>query len=77
MINRIRAKYALVGSDLDLIENVDVLINHKNEIVEIEELSQNITSNTLIMPGLFNSHVHAADIGLRGIGGYSLLIDMI
>ena len=47
MVNRIRTKYALVGSDLDLIENVDVLINNKNEIIEIEELSQNITSNTL------------------------------
>lgn len=72
MIKRIRARYALVGSNLDLIENVDVLLDHNNEIIEIEELSLDIKSNTLIMPGLFNSHVHTADIGLRGIDGYGL-----
>ena len=55
-----------------MIENVDIQLNSKNEIIEIEELSKDIKSNTLIMPGLFNSHVHAADIGLRGIDGYNL-----
>ncbi len=49
-----------------------MLLDHNNEVIEIEELSQNIETNTLIMPGLFNSHVHAADIGLRGIDGYGL-----
>lgn len=66
-VDPILAKYAIVGNDLRVLENVRIYLDHKNQIIEIEESNNNINNDVTLIPGLFNAHIHAADIGLRGV----------
>lgn len=71
-MEKVSAQYALLGDDLEVISNVILHIDKNNEIIDIEESSKEIRNGLLVMPGLFNAHVHAADIGLRGVKSNSL-----
>lgn len=66
-MDSIDAKFGIVGSNLQILENVRIWVDDENRILEIEELDKEINNNLVLMPGLFNAHVHAADIGLRGV----------
>ena len=57
---------ALTGNDLRVLENVKIIVDDNNRIIEIDESNKEIKNNVVLIPGLFNAHVHAADIGLRG-----------
>ncbi len=63
----VQAKYALTGKSLEVLENVEVVINPKMEIIDIQELSFDIEEQSILIPGFYDSHVHAADYGLRGV----------
>jgi cytosine/adenosine deaminase-related metal-dependent hydrolase len=65
-------QYGLIGDDLNLIENVILQIDERNRIVTIEEISTPIKNSQLVFPAFINAHVHAADIGLRGVKRTSL-----
>ncbi|MHA2251562.1 MAG: amidohydrolase family protein [Candidatus Kariarchaeaceae archaeon] len=60
-------QYAFLGDELQLAQNIRVELDPDNRIVEIDEHHREIKNNLLLMPGLFNAHVHAGDIGLRGV----------
>ncbi len=66
------AKYAIVGDDLQVLENVRIYLDDRNQIIEIEESNNEINNNIALIPGLFNAHTHAADIGLRGVTSRNL-----
>jgi cytosine/adenosine deaminase-related metal-dependent hydrolase len=66
-VDPILSEFALVGSDLKILRNVKITIDQKHQITQIEELDRNITNRKVVMPGLFNAHVHAADLHLRGV----------
>ncbi|MCE7737134.1 MAG: amidohydrolase family protein [Candidatus Heimdallarchaeota archaeon] len=68
----ILAKYAIVGHNLNVLENVQIYLDDKNHVVEIEERNREINNNVVLFPGLFNAHVHAADIELRGVASRNL-----
>lgn len=68
----ILAEFAIIGKDLSLLENVKIIVDDTNNIIEIEESSREIHNNVALIPGFFNAHVHAADIGLRGAAYGSL-----
>ena len=57
------AKYALIGEDLIIKENVRIHLNQNNKIIDIEEIN-NVNNKFLLIPGFFNSHCHSGDFGL-------------
>ncbi len=61
-----------MGDDLEPIWNSRVYFSDDGSIVEIAELSSEIECRDVLIPGIFNAHVHSADIGLRGVRGKSL-----
>ncbi len=63
----IKAKYALIGDDLNIMENVEIVVSDRLVILAIDEVSQPNGSETVVMPGLYNAHSHAGDYGLRGV----------
>ncbi len=65
-------EFAIIGNDLSIMENVRILLDDKNRIIEIEECNRDVDNNIALIPGLFNAHVHAADIELRGVGSRKL-----
>ena len=68
----ILAEFAITEKDLKVLENVRIHLDDNNRIIEIEESNREITNNIALIPGLFNAHVHAADIGLRGVESRNL-----
>ena len=56
------AKYALIGEDLIIKENVRIHLNQNNKIIDIEEIN-NVNNKSLLIPGFFNSHCHSGDFG--------------
>ena len=66
------AQFALLGEKLEVRSNIILHISKEQQIIEIEESSNNINNGLLLMPGLFNAHVHSADIGLRGVASTGL-----
>ncbi|MCY3410273.1 MAG: amidohydrolase family protein [Candidatus Heimdallarchaeota archaeon] len=60
-------RYALLGKNLDLVENIIIDLDENNQIIEIQELNHEVRDYSLLIPSLFNAHVHSADIGLRGV----------
>lgn len=72
-MREVQAKYGLIGPELDLVENIKLVLDKRNQIIEIEELNRDLKTYDVLFPGFFNGHVHSADIGLRGIiNNYSL-----
>ncbi len=69
-MQELRFRYAFVGKELKLLENVVLLVDDRH-IVSIEEVSE-VDNSLLCMPGLFNAHVHSADFPLRGVRTDSL-----
>jgi len=69
------SKYALIGENLDLKQNVNLEIDHNgriiglsyNNIVENLEILQN-HQTFLMMPGLINSHIHIGDSFTKELG---------
>jgi cytosine/adenosine deaminase-related metal-dependent hydrolase len=59
----IKAKFALLGEDLQLHQNVSIHLEN-NKIVSIEE-ERDINNNLLVIPSLYNAHVHTGDFNLR------------
>ncbi len=58
----LRAKYALLGEELYLAEDVEIVIEG-GKVVDVYETSKH-TQNVLVMPSLINAHVHTADYSL-------------
>ena len=64
-MREICARFALLGPTLEISENIKLTLDENNVIREIDELNYDVSDNNLLMPGLFNAHVHSADIELR------------
>lgn len=62
----------LEGENLAPLWNVEVTYSDEGKILAIDELKYELDLANCLIPGFFNSHVHSADIGLRGIGQYTL-----
>ena len=58
----LRVRYALLGNELYLAEDVEIVLEG-GRVVDIYETDKP-TSNVLAMPALINSHVHTADYSL-------------
>ncbi len=61
-----------MGDDLEPIWNARVDFDDDGSVVEIAELGREVASVNILIPGIFNAHVHSADIELRGVRGTSL-----
>ncbi|ALU12270.1 hypothetical protein EYM_01975 [Ignicoccus islandicus DSM 13165] len=58
----VRVPYALVGEDLELVEEVTIILNNQGiEAIEEGWDSKGILVNALAMPSLFNAHIHLGD----------------
>jgi len=70
----ITKQYRLIleGENLDPLWNVEVTYSDNGKILSIDELRYELDVANCLIPGFFNSHVHSADIGLRGVGQYTL-----
>lgn len=58
----LRVKYALLGEELYLAEDVEIVLE-EGKVIDIYETSKP-TSNVLVMPSLVNAHIHTADYSL-------------
>ncbi len=58
----LRVRYALVGEDLELIEEVTLVLGEGSvEAIEEGWDSGGVKANAIVMPSLFNAHVHLGD----------------
>ncbi|UCC19430.1 MAG: amidohydrolase family protein [Promethearchaeota archaeon] len=69
------SKYAFIGENLDLRQNVNLEINQNGKIIDLsyEIISKNVDlllndSSTLLIPGFINSHVHIGDSFAKELG---------
>ena len=63
----VTARFALLGNDLEVTENVELTIDSNLKIIEISETKTIEEESTVLMPSFYNAHAHAGDHGLRGI----------
>lgn len=82
--NRIFCRYALIGDDLELKQNVTLEINNEGIIIDIEydNIGEEIdTSNEkepfIMIPGFINSHIHIGDSFAKEIGFNQNLRDVV
>ena len=80
----IYSKYGLIGDDLELKKNISIEMDEDGKIITIS--CDNITNNidisrkgrsTLLVPGLFNSHIHIGDSFAKEEGFNKDLIDVV
>ncbi len=69
------SKYALIGENLDLKQNVKIDIDHNGRIIDIssDDIVENITTianhqTFLMVPGFINSHIHIGDNFAKELG---------
>ncbi|UCC20205.1 MAG: hypothetical protein JSV62_02665, partial [Promethearchaeota archaeon] len=69
------SRYALIGENLDLRQNVNLEINQNGKIIDLsyEIVNKNLDlllndSSTLLIPGFINSHVHIGDSFAKELG---------
>ncbi|MHA1149135.1 MAG: amidohydrolase family protein [Promethearchaeota archaeon] len=82
--NQIFSKYALIGDNLDLKQDVSIEINEDGTISQLKykepEDSLNISNNKetyLLIPGLINSHIHIGDSFAKEMGFNKDLKDIV
>lgn len=82
--NQIFCKFALIGDNLELKQNVTLEINNKGMILNIEyddfreEIEISKKKNAFIMiPGFINSHIHIGDSFAKEIGFNQNLKDIV
>ncbi len=68
----IRAKYGLMGTELEIMENIEITLDDEFRVVEISESHRDEKECTVLMPSFYNAHSHAGDFGLRGVKPSSL-----
>ncbi|MHA1293265.1 MAG: amidohydrolase family protein [Promethearchaeota archaeon] len=77
-------KYALIGEDLDLKQNVSLEINKEGRISNLKyqnpgkkiEVLKN-QQNNLLIPGFINSHIHIGDSFAKELGFNKSLIEIV
>lgn len=82
---KIFSRFALIGENLDLKQNVNLDISQEGKIKEIEYDEVNITLdlnhpkdlNFILIPGFINSHVHICDNFAKELGFNKNLIDIV
>ena len=85
MLNcKIFSRFALIGEDLELKQNVRLEINHEGKIINIscENVENGIDillegENFVLIPGLINSHVHIGDNFAKELGFNKSLIEVV
>jgi len=77
-------RYALIGEDLELKQNVNLKIDSKGKIIEISD--DNVNKNLeilpdgqsfLLVPGFINSHVHIGDSFAKELSFNRDLVDIV
>ena len=78
------SNFALIGDDLELKQNVNVKISEDGRITDItydnidDELEINLKDqNSLLIPGLINSHTHIGDNFAKELGFNKDLIEVV
>ncbi len=82
--NSLFCKYALLGEDLELKENVNLEIDSNGKIIEItyDNISKQLeigpnNQSSLLIPGFINSHVHIGDSFAKELGFNRGLKDIV
>lgn len=84
-LSNLFSRYGIIGEDLELKQNIEISINAEGRISNLEfedikndEISlKEENSNSFIIPGFINSHVHIAD-NFAKEGGYNRnLLDIV